>query len=84
MSLDYAITLNRLSKLLKCTHNTIKAQAKRGGFPKPVLIGKREKYQVSELRKIFPGLLAGLLDRQMQDKKKKNKPTEKRSEKPPR
>ena len=59
----YAVSIQELSKILGCSHNALTTSAKKGYLPEPVIIGKRKKYPISELAKIFPGAF----DRKMQE-----------------
>lgn len=53
----YSVTISWLAKRLGVHRKTISNQLKRPEAPPPILVGARHKWLVTDIAKLFPGLV---------------------------
>ena len=62
----YCVTISWLAKRLGVNRKTISSQLKRPEAPPPILVGARHKWLVTDITKLFPGLVHPHLPHQKQ------------------
>lgn len=53
----YCVSISWLAQKLGVNRKTLTAQLKKPGSPPPILVGSRQKWRVTDLSQLFPGLV---------------------------